>query len=288
MLEISHSGSSEKGNMSVINGNPDFYAVDRVSDSARVWMESTGANLVPSACECWWLSSNRLSLQRERCRSGGEVGRWRRGRTRDRCKVGGRVRAGRKDQVNAECERWGCRGCAQINPAVCRAFTVIIIIIIINVYIIVPPFLLLLNFLELLQVPLGHLNHIVCFLLRDHHGGGEGPRPAVEGGACGGPGQALPQVFTHSLAFQKFGSEGSRILPSELSFICGWWISRSLLVTVGCMMCIWNHSQGIFTKTYHMTSKLVPELLNFLDVVLNHVSDFFIAFTCNQTSVVYH
>lgn len=37
-----------------------------------------------------------------------------------------------------------------------------------------------------------------------------------------------------------------------------------------------------------MTSKLVPELLNFFDVVLNHVSDLFIAFTYNQASVVYY
>lgn len=77
---------------------------------------------------------------------------------------------------------------------------------------ILPLFLLLLNFFEFLQVPLGHLNHIVCFLLRDHQGRGEGPRPTVEGGACGGAGQALPQILTHSLAFEKFGSEGSHML----------------------------------------------------------------------------
>lgn len=77
--------------------------------------------------------------------------------------------------------------------------------------IILPLFLLLLNFLELLQVSLGHLNHIVCFLLRDHQGRGERPRPTIEGGACGGSGQALPQIFTHGLAFQKLSSEESHI-----------------------------------------------------------------------------
>lgn len=87
--------------------------------------------------------------------------------------------------------------------------------------IILPLFLLLLNFLELLQVSLGHLNHIICFLLGDHQGRGEGPRPTVEGGARGGSGQALPQIFTHSLAFQKFSSEGRHMLSLGffLSFI---------------------------------------------------------------------
>lgn len=93
-------------------------------------------------------------------------------------------------------------------------------------YIILPLFLLLLNFLELLQVSLGHLNHIVCFLLRDHQGRGEGTRPTIKGGACGGSGQALPQIFTHGLAFQKFSSEGSHMFNLSFSFIFGRLISK--------------------------------------------------------------
>lgn len=102
------------------------------------------------------------------------------------------------------------------NPAVCQTFTVLILILSTLCfkkcsYINLPLFLLLFNFFELLQVSLGHLNHIACFLLRDHQGRGEGPRPTIEGGACGGSGQALPQIFTHSLAFEKFSSEESHV-----------------------------------------------------------------------------
>lgn len=71
----------------------------------------------------------------------------------------------------------------------------------------IPPLLLLLLPLELFQVSLGQLDDIIGLLLRGEECGGEGAGAAVQRGARGGPGQAFPEILTHSLTFEKFSSE---------------------------------------------------------------------------------
>lgn len=67
---------------------------------------------------------------------------------------------------------------------------------------VIPLLFLLLLLLQLLQVLFGHLDHVVGLLLRGEEGGGERPGTPVERGACGGPGEILPEVLAHGLTFQ--------------------------------------------------------------------------------------
>lgn len=64
--------------------------------------------------------------------------------------------------------------------------------------VLLPFLLLLLFFLQFLQVFLGEFNDVSGLLLGSHDRRGEGAGPAVERLPVGGTRQVLPQVFIHS------------------------------------------------------------------------------------------
>lgn len=206
MLEISHSGGSERGNYhwsTEILTIAQLFRFHIQPNSGFGLLEQTWCLQHASADDSlhisWVFKEKEVGMA---VRRGGEgEAEW--------GKLQGEKEWEQEEQ-SGECWEWGVRmplTCSH-RPAVCQTFPNIISALFEKS---LPLFLLLLYFLELLQVALGHLYDFVCLLLGDHQGGGKGPRAAVQGGARGGSGQALPEIFTHSLAFQKFGSEGSHM-----------------------------------------------------------------------------
>lgn len=134
-----------------------------------------------------------------------------------------------------------------------------------------PLFLLLLLLLEFLQVFLGHLDDVAGLLLWSEDGRGKGGGASVQRGASGGPGQTLPQVLAHGLALQKLRSETS----THETFSC----FVSLRAGCGRLSATTTQQRNSATATLLPGVLGSPELFDFLDVVLDHVADLFVALT---------
>lgn len=125
--------------------------------------------------------------------------------------------------------------------------------------------------LEFLQVLLGDLDYIRCLFLWAREGGRKRGASSIQRGACGSTGKALTQAFVDCLTLQQLG-------PGDHKHINTWQQFQMGENT---------HTQLYFTLKIHrkiIIHGTLPELLDFFYIILDHVANFLISFTCKATA----
>lgn len=126
--------------------------------------------------------------------------------------------------------------------------------------------------LEFLQIFLGHFDDVRGLSLWGELGWGEGAPTPIQGGTCVGTGQGFTEVLIHCLTLQELGSADTK--PTV----------RTLLLVSKHQNQMSQYSMPSFLQTHHTVhvrdmSCIIPELLDFFDVVLDHISNFLIPLT---------